>query len=143
LLSLLSISFYLCLGSWIWELKKFCFNLNLGSLCFIYWISFPVYCSSSLFFAIYNFLAIVLVGSRKALRSRLGFLVSGSWDLNSHFNSLFNAFIVHLLCCYKIRFNPNSLFLFYLMQFSFSLFKFCKSSSQSPLLFKPFTFLAL
>ena len=145
MLSLLSISFDFCLGSWIGELKKFCFNLNLGSLCFftVNWISFPVHCSSSLFFAIYNFLAIVLVGSRKALRSRLGFLVSGSWDLNSHFNSLFNAFIVHLLCCYKIRFNPNSLFLFCLMQFSFPLFKFCKSSSQSPLLFKQFTFLAL
>ena len=145
-LSFLAFNFnYNCLGSWVGELKEFCFNLILGSLCFVYWnlISVSVTCFSSTFLAIYNSLAIVLVGSRKALRSRLGFLVSGSWDLNSHFNSLFNAFIVHLLCCYKIRFNPNSLFLFCLMQFSFPLFKFCKSSSQSPLLFKQFTFLAL
>ena len=91
MLSLLSISFDFCLGSWIGELKKFCFNLNLGSLCFftVNWISILVNCSSSILFAIYNSLAIVLIGSRKALRSRLSFLVSGSWDPNLQFTFCF------------------------------------------------------
>ena len=145
MLSLLSISFYICLGSWIGELKKFCFNLNLGSLCFftVNWISFPVHCSSSLFFAIYNFLAIVLVGSRKALRSRLDFLVSGSWDLNFPFHFSVYCFLCSFTFLLHIRFNLNSLSLFCLMQFHFSLFKFCKSIPQFPLQFQLFTFLAL
>ena len=143
--SLLSISFYICLGSWIGELKKFCFNLNLGSLCFftVNWIPFPVHCSSSLFFAIYNFLAIVLVGSRKALRSRLGFLVSGSWDLNFSFQFPVYCFFCSFTLLLQDPIQPKPSFTLLFDASYFSLFNFCKSKSQSPLQFKSFTFLAL
>ena len=142
---LLSISFTLVLdlGLENWRNSVSISILDLSAFFTVNWISFPVNCSSSLFSAIYIFSAIVLVGSRKALRSRLGFLVSGSWDPNPQFTFCFFPFYDHLLFCYKIRSNPNSLLLFCLMQFNFSLFNFCKSKSQSPLQFKSFTFLAL
>jgi len=69
--------------SWIldWRIEEILFQSQSWISLFIYClIEFPflLLTSSSILFAIYNFLAIVLVGSRKALRSRLGFLVSGS-----------------------------------------------------------------
>ena len=88
----ISITIVLDLG---WRIEEILFQSHPWISLFIYcnWIFVSVTCFSSTFLAIYNSLAIVLVGSRKALRSRLGYLVS--WVLRSTFFN-FN-FLVSLL----------------------------------------------
>ena len=80
-----------------WRIEEILFQSHLGILFnfLLNWISVSVNCFSSTFFAIYISFAIVLVGSGKALRSRLGFLVS--WVLRFGFpisHSLFTVFML-------------------------------------------------
>ena len=89
LLLSISITIVLDLGLKNWRNSVSISSLDLSVYLLLNWISVSVNCSSSIFLAIYNSLAIVLVGSRKALRSRLGFLVSGSWDPNLQFTFCF------------------------------------------------------
>ena len=90
------------------ELKNFCFNLTLRSCLIFCLIEFPflLIASSSTFSTIYISFAITLVGSRKALRSRLGYLVS--WVLRSEFSFYFLCLTLFMLI-YNSIFRSDSI----------------------------------
>ena len=101
LLLSISITIVLDFGLENWRNSVSISSLDLSVYLLLNWISVSVNCSSSTFFAIYFSLAIILVGSRKVVRSRPGFLVSGPLRSEIPIYILFLLFMFIYLFCFR------------------------------------------